>query len=230
VSARGLAIDSADLAGRPPADALPAQGATAHPLAQLRQANIDEARAQYAVLARTDRPRVFLQSSVSARGTGADPSGVLDGGLRGLGLDRVNWAAGVQVQWPNLFDFASLRARRSASAAAIRSQIARYDEALLTVTAEQDIAAATVDAARAVAANTPLQLEAARQGETQARARYEAGLTGIVEIADAQNLLAQAEAQEELAHVEVWRALLAAALARGDLAPFMNLVRQAGVR
>ena len=74
-----------------------------------------------------------------------------------------------------------------------------------------------MQAARAVAANTPVQLAAAQQSETQARARYQAGLASIVEVADAQNLLAQAEYQDQLARVDVWRALLAEAVARGDL-------------
>ena len=79
--------------------------------------------------ATTDRPRLYLQSSVFARGSGADPDGSLDGGADGLGLERANWAAGVQVVFPNLFDFASLRARRAASAASTRAESARYDEA-----------------------------------------------------------------------------------------------------
>ena len=57
------------------------------------------------MLAHTDYPRVYLQSSVFARGSGANADGTLDGGVDGLGLDRANWAAGVQVVFPNLFDF-----------------------------------------------------------------------------------------------------------------------------
>ena len=82
-----------------------------------------------------------------------------------------------------------------------------------------------MQAARAVAANTPVQLAAARQSETQARARYQAGLAGITEIADAQSLLAQAEVQDQLARVDVWRGLLAEAVALGDLTPFIRLLR-----
>jgi len=55
--------------------------------------------------------------------------------------------------------------------------------------------------------------------------RYQAGLASIVEVADAQNLLAQAEYEDEVARVDVWRALLAEAVARGDLAPFIGMVR-----
>ena len=228
VAGRGLAIETAGLVEHPPAEDLAPATTLAHPLVQLREARVDEARAQADVLAHTDRPRVFLQSSVSSRGSGAEAIGQFDGSLRGLGLDRVNWAAGVQVQFPNLFDFTSLRARRAAADATVRAETARYDESVLNVASQQDLAAAMVEAARAISANTPVQRAAAQQGETQARARYDAGLAGIVEIADAQNLLAQAEEQDELARVDVWRALLAAAVARGDLGPFIAMVRQSG--
>jgi len=224
----GLASGAVTIAGdalmAPPGVDLPAAGETTHPLAQVSQASVDEMRAAEGVLARTDLPRIYLQSSVFARGSGASPDGTFDGGLGGLGLDRANWAAGVQVVFPNVFDFSSLRARKAAAAASTRAETARYDETMLTVSSDRRVAEALLRAARAVAANTPIQLAAARQTETQARARYDAGLASIAEVADAQSLLAQAEAQDQSARVEVWRALLAGAVARGDLAPFLALI------
>ena len=81
-----------------------------------------------------------------------------------------------------------------------------------------------MQAARAIAANTPVQLAAARQNAEQATARYQAGLTGIVDVADAQNLVAQSDAQDQIARVDVWRALLAQAVAGGSLEPFLRLL------
>jgi outer membrane protein len=209
----------------------PASGtAGAHPLVQVHQAALDAARAQQEVLARTDLPRLYLQSSLFARGSGADPSRELDGGVDGLGLQRVNWAAGVQIVFPNLFDVSSLRARKTAAAASARIETALFDEAVLTVSSERQATAAVLASARAIAANTPIQLAAAQQGEAQARARYEAGLTSIVEVADAQSLLAQAEVLDQLARVDVWRALLAEAMAQGTLPPFQTLIRPPGAR
>ena len=103
--------------------------------------------------------------------------------------------------------------------------MARRDEAELSVISQQQTAAALLESARAIAASTPREVAAARQTESQARARYDAGLASIVEIADAQNLLAHAEVQDELARVDVWRALLATAIAHGDLAPFIAVLR-----
>jgi outer membrane protein len=222
----GVTIAADTLMTRQPAGDVTPTAAAMHPLAQVRQASLDQARAQQDVLARTDLPRVLVQSSVFARGSGANPSGVFDAGFDGLGLQRTNWAAGVEILFPNVFDFSNLRARKAAAAAAARASTALYEEAILTVTSQQQTAAAIVLAARAVAANMPIQLAAARQTEMQARARYDAGLATIVEVADAQSLLAQAEVQDQLARVDVWRALLAAAVAQGDLNPFLSSLRQ----
>jgi len=222
VNATSLLADAA-----PPA-ALAPDASASHPLLQVRQAAVDLARAQEDVLADTSRPRLFLQSALFARGSGAAFNGALEGGASGLWFDRANWTAGFQVVFPNLFEVSSLRARRAATAATMRAERARYEEAQLLVTSQQRAAAAMTDAARAVAANTPVQLAAARQSEAQASARYQAGLASIVEVADTQSLLAQAEYQDAAARVAIWRAQLGEAVARGDLAPFRALASSAG--
>ena len=81
-----------------------------------------------------------------------------------------------------------------------------------------------------MALETPTQVAAARQAEAQARARYEAGLGSIVEVAEAQNLLAQADVQDQVARVDVWRALLAEAVAQGSLESFLSLIATAEAR
>jgi outer membrane protein len=223
-----VGVNTSRLLDAAPPNAPAAVPVPQHPLVQSEQAAVDVARAREVVLAKTDRPRLYLQSSVSARGSGANPDGVFDGGADGLGLERANWAAGIQVVFPNLFDFVSLRARRTAAGALTRAEGARYDEVVLTVTSQQRTAEALVDAARAIALNTPIQLAAARQSEAQARARYDAGLAAIVEVAEAQNLVASAEYQDRAARVDVWRALLARAVAQGSLASLVELLRASG--
>lgn len=224
-----VSVNAAALLADVPEGNVPSEERAQHPLLQSGQAAVDLARARESVLATTDRPRVLLQSSVFARGSGATPDGTFEAS-DGLGLQRANWAAGVQVVFPNLFDFASLRARRTAATALTRAEGARYDEVVLKVTGEERTADAMVTAAREIAQNTPIQLAAARQSETQARARYEAGLASVIEVAEAQNLLVQAEYQDAVARVDVWRALLAQALARGTLGPFIDTLRASGVQ
>ena len=225
-----VTVDSARLLEHVPDGSVGTSTPAEHPLAQAGQAAVDLAHAREDVLTKTDRPRLYLQSSVFARGSGANPDGRLDGGVDGLGLERANWAAGVQVVFPNLFDFSSLHSRRAAAEALTRAEAARYGEAVLTITSQQRAADAMLDAARAVAQNTPVQLAAAQQSEAQARARYDAGLASIVEVAEAQSLLANAEYQDAVARVDVWRALLAQAMAQGHIAPFMQFLRGPGAQ
>lgn len=224
-----LTVDAAGLIEHAAQNAEAQATVPPHPLVESGQAAVDLARSREAVLAKTDRPHVLLQSSVFARGSGANPDGTFEGGADGLWFERANWAAGVQVIFPNLFDFASLHARREAALALTQAESARYDEAVLMVSSQRRTAAAVVEAARAIAQNTPIQLAAALQSEAQASARYQAGLASIVEVAEAQNLLAGAEYQDAIARVNVWRALLNQAAAQGSLAPFIELLHAPGV-
>jgi outer membrane protein TolC len=220
------AVDGGRLTTNMPPAELSLSLTTMHPVLQLHDAAVQQAQASETVLAKTDLPRLYLLGSVFARGSGASTTGPFDGGPGGLKLDRANWAAGFQVVFPNIFDATSLRARKAAASALTRVETALDDEAKLLVNSQQQQAAALLRSARAVAANTPIQLAAARQSESQARARYDAGLANVTEIADAQSVLAQAEAQDELARIEVWRALFATAVAQGDLTPFLTVIRQ----
>jgi outer membrane protein TolC len=69
-----------------------------------------------------------------------------------------------------------------------------------------------------------VELEAARTTESQERARYQSGLATLVEVADAQSLLEQAETDDALARLAVWQNLAAVAASHGDLQPFLQLL------
>ena len=82
-------------------------------------------------------------------------------------------------------------------------------------------AVATLESSRRVAANTPVPVSAARIATEQATARYQSGLGTIDQVAEAQRLLTQAEIDDALARLGVWRALLGIAAAAGDIQPFV---------
>ena len=93
------------------------------------------------------------------------------------------------------------------------------------MTAQLQEARAALEGARRVAENTPIELRAARDTEGQARARYQPGLATVVEVAEAQGLLVQAETDDALARLAVWNNLASVAAAQGDLQPFIQLLR-----
>jgi outer membrane protein TolC len=200
----------------PPVSSAPRPRA-AHPLAETQMAVVESSRALQHALSRSFAPRINLQTAYSLRGSGARA----DGGARGFALDTPNWAAGITATF-SLFDWFSIRERTRVETYNERAEEATYDRIVRELSARSEEARAEIDGARRVAENTPIQLSAARTLEQQARARYGAGLADIVEVADAQRLLLQAEVGDAVARLGIWRALLADAAARGDLSDLLR--------
>jgi outer membrane protein TolC len=138
-----------------------------------------------------------------------------------FGLHVGNWAVGVSVTFPSLEIF-RMRARQRVEEERIRGVAAQYDRTVQALQTQEARSRAFMVAAAQIAANTPAQLRAARDGDAQARARYDAGLTTVLEVAEAQRLLAAAEADSAVANLAVWRAMLAESALRGTLQPFLE--------
>jgi outer membrane protein len=194
--------------------------ALANPAAVEQQALVAQTAAQLRALERSYFPRVLLQGAAYARGSGVEANGAVPGGAHGLAPDTPNYAVGVTVSLP-ILDLASVRAREAEQAATMRSEQARARQIATDLRARWNAAVATLDGARRVAANAPIEVTAARAATEQASARYRAGLGTLVDVADAQRLVTQAEIDEALARLSVWRALLGVAVAAGDLQPFV---------
>ena len=191
-----------------------------NPVLLEQTAAIEEARAQLRSLERTYFPRFFLQGAAFGRGSGAEVDGTRLGGLNGLAPNVQNYAVGLSVTFP-ILSLPALRAREESQNATIRAQEARSEQIKRELSARWNRAVATLNGARRVALNTPIQVSSARTASQQATARYEAGLATIAEVADAQRLLTQAEIDDALARLNVWRALLEIATAAGDVRPFI---------
>jgi outer membrane protein len=143
------------------------------------------------------------------------------GGLNGLAPDTQNYALGFTVTFPVL-DFASLHAREAAQSATIRAENARYQQISTELTSQWSAALASLSGSRSIAANTPVEVSAADAAVQQATARYQSGLGTIVEVADAQRLLTQAQIDDALARLNVWRASLRVATVAGDIDPLVT--------
>ena len=191
-----------------------------HPSAQEQGAAVEEIISRQRVLEKAYVPRFALQGSTFARGSGAPSATRRLGGISGLGPNIANWAAGMTVFFP-AFDRPVLRVRHEVEQHRELAESARYDRVLTDLTAQLERAKVVEESAGRIARNTPFQLAAARAVEAQATARYQAGLATVVDVADAQRLLTQAEIDDSLARLNIWRGRLAVAAARGDLQPFI---------
>jgi outer membrane protein len=219
-------ITAGPLLALPPAPASPSSVVSSNPAVLEEDAAVQERKARLKSVASSYYPRFNLLGSYYTRGTGARvsgnvPGGTLFGGSEGIKPTFPNWAFGVTASFP-LLDFASTRARQASETALVRSETSRYQQVVADLTGRLNAALASADAARQVADNTPVQLEAATATNEQALARYRAGLSTVIEVSDAQRLLTQAEIDDALARLGVWRAQLSVASVQGDLQSFLQ--------
>jgi outer membrane protein TolC len=219
-----VAVDPGRLLDLPPDTTVPAPNFESHPLATAQKAAIETVRAREHVLDRTYFPRFYLQSSFSARGSGALNDGSFRGGLHGLLPDTSNYAVGMSVTFP-AFDFFTIRARRRIEEGNEGVERARLEQTIQGLKGQYARAQALVDGALRIAQETPNQLKSAQDAENLTRERYKFGLATVTEVAEAQRLLAQAEIDNAVARLNVWRALLVAARLQGDLKPFLLRVK-----
>jgi outer membrane protein len=215
-----IAASGSKLLESPSAQNVPPLNTVVNPIAVEQNAVVEQAKAQLRSLERSYFPRFYLEASAYARGTGAETDGRLLGGLNGLGPNVQNYALGFTVTFP-AFDLPGIQARQAAQSAAIRAETARSQQIATDLRAQWNRAVAALEGARKVAANTPVEVSAARAATDQATARYQSGLGNIDAVAEAQRLLTQAEIDDALARLAIWRGLLSVAAAAGDIQPFL---------
>ena len=215
-----VAVISDGLLRLPPDVPSAAANFNANPFTAEQNATVEQAKAQLRALERSYFPKFSLQAAAYSRGTGDEVDGGRLGALNGLAPNVQNYALGFSVTFP-VMDLAAIHAREAAQSATIRAQAARSDQIVTELRGRWNVALAQLRGARDIAMNTPVQISAARAASQQATARYESGLGTIDQVAEAQRLLTQAEIDDALAHLGVWRALLGLATAAGDLQPFV---------
>ena len=218
------AVDASGLIAAPPVTDLAVATTANHPAVLEEHALSLQQEAQKRFLDRSYAPVFSTSGVVFGRGAGTSTTGQFPGGTAGLAPETLNWAAGVQVTF-SAFDFFNLRDQRRVQQANMQGEHARLDQAVSDVTAAVQQAQATLSGARKLAANTPTELAAAQASEQQQQARYRSGLATVVDVSAAEGVLAQAEGDDAIARLGVWRAELGVAVAQGDLQPFLQLLQ-----
>lgn len=195
-----------------PAMAEPGGAVALHPALQEQAAAVHEAELRRYEALIAWRPRFATDTALYARGVQTGPN-------------IYNWGIGFSMLFP-ILDLPRIRAKRMEERHRAQGETARLEKLTTDLNANLERARASVDTAIRMAATTPPQLEAARATQSQAVARYQAGLSNMVDVADAQRVLLQAEIDDGLAKLNVWRAQLGMALAAGDLVPFLEKAKQ----
>jgi outer membrane protein TolC len=209
----------------PPEQSEPPLQMAANPLALEQNAVVVQSQSQLKALERTYYPQFSVQGLIAARGTGLQSDGGRLGGLNGLAPNIPNYGVGLTVTFPAMDRF-TLREQEAMQSANVRATQAQYQVVAAQLQALFDTALAALAGARRVAASTPVEVSSARTALEQATARYQSGLAPIDDVAQAQRLLVQAQIDDALARLNVWRARLQVDTARGDIQPFLAQATQ----
>ncbi len=195
--------------------------ADSNPLMAERKATTAENEAELKALERSWAPQFNLEGSAYARGTGAETNGQRLSGANGMAPTVGNYIVGVNITFP-VMDFASIHAKASTQASLAKAAKANEDLTASNLREQFEQALAELRATETIAQNTPVQLQAAETALDQATARYKAGIVAIDDVAQTQRLLVQADIDNSIARLNVWRAFLKLQYIRGDLQPFLQ--------
>lgn len=203
-----------------PTDRTPA----VHPAEREAAAIRGASEAEQHVAATAWLPRVDIMGAAFLRGSGEPVPGIASvAPMRGIAPNVGNWALGLVASWP-LTGVPTIRAQQRRAAAEVAQANARATMMHNQIEAALAEANASLSGAEAIVARTDQLIRAASATVEQMMARYRAGLTSLVDVADAQRQLTRAEVDDAVARLEVIAAQLQLVQTRGDLATFLAIV------
>jgi outer membrane protein TolC len=197
----------------------------ANPVMAEQKAAVEQSAAQLHAIERSWVPQFNLEAAGYGRGTGAELNGQRLSGANGMAPNIGDYAVGLNITFA-FMEFASIHAREASQAATVSAAQAHEQLASRELQEQFAQAEAVLRASRSVAENTPIALSSAQTSFAQANARYKAGLSPIDDLAQAQRLLVQAQIDDSIARLNVWRAFLHLQAVRGDLEPFLQAASQ----
>jgi adhesin transport system outer membrane protein len=169
-------------------------------------------------------PKISLEAAAWDRGSSIDAGGNYGNLGSGFGFDRDNYLVGIAISY-NLFDLhrrhLKLSTQKASSDYALRKL--QEQQQLLAVSTNQ--ANVELTTARQRLAEIPNQLRAANDGYRQKLSLYRSGLTDIIELNAALNILYTAETDYAQAKFTYANALFQKAITGNQLNQVLNILK-----
>lgn len=169
-------------------------------------------------------PKISLEAAAWSRGSSIDGDGNFNNVSNGYGFDRGNYLVGLGISY-NLLD---LRRRQLK----LRTQKAATNYSLKSLQEQRQLLAARASEADAEMATAlerlkeiPKQLKAANDGYRQKLSLYKSGLTDIIELNAALNILYRAETDYMQAKYEYANALFQKAITQNQVNTVLNFLK-----
>lgn len=168
-------------------------------------------------------PKLDLWGNAYARGSGVDASGDVNK-LNGLGLSRTNVGVGVQLSFP-ILSYTKVNIQKKQYQYLLKADNARLSQAQLDINKQLETAIDQYKQDVKIANKSPQLLKAANDVYQGLKISYETGLIDFTRLANSQYDLQRAEVNNANARLQLWRSLLAIAVAKGSLNLFIQQLK-----
>jgi adhesin transport system outer membrane protein len=194
-----------------------------HPLINYYKSLYQNSLLQESLVKKQYNPKILLEAAAWGRGASVDANDKFNSLSSGWGFDRNNYLVGVGISY-NLFDLRrkQLKLRTQKLATSYAQKQLNEQKAALTLTVNQ--ADVELGTAKQRLQEIPNQLKAANAGYRQKLSLYKSGLTDIIELNAALNILYRAETDYVQAKYAYTSALFQKALTGNQVSSVLNLL------
>ena len=168
-------------------------------------------------------PKILLEAAVWGRGSSIDANDNFNSLSTGWGFNRNNYLVGVGISY-NLFDIRRRQLKLRTQKAATNYAQKQLDEQRDALTLSVNQADVELNTARQRLQEIPNQLKAANAGYRQKLSLYKSGLTDIIELNAALNILYRAETDYVQAKSAYTNALFQKAVTGNQVSSVLNLL------
>src|SRR6201996_5155114 len=195
-----------------------------HPLINYYQSIYQNSKEREDLVKKQYNPKISLEAAAWSRGSSVDANDNFNSLSSGFGFDRDNYLVGVGVSY-NLFDLRrkQLKLRTQKTETDYARNKLEEQKALLAASANQ--ANEEMETARQRLQEIPKQLKAANDGYRQKLSLYRSGLTDIIELDAALNILYRAETDYAQAKYDFGRALFNQAITDNQTGTILELLK-----
>lgn len=196
---------------------------SSHPLYQTLEAQKNSTAAGLKEIQRSWVPQLDIWGNVYARGSGVDVTGRINKS-DGFNLSRTNAGAGIQISFPVL-QYSKVNIRRKQYQSLLKADEARLAQAQLDISKQVETALQQYNQDIKIAGKSPVLLKSATDVFEGLKLSYETGLVDYTRLAQAQYDLLKAAVNEANTRLQLWRSLLAVAVAKGNLNLFTDQLK-----
>ena len=168
-------------------------------------------------------PRILLEAAAWGRGTSVDANDKFNNLSSGWGFDRNNYLVGIGISY-NLFDLRRKQLKLRTQKAITSYAQKQLDEQRAALALEVNQADVELNTAKQRLLEIPNQLKAANAGYRQKLSLYKSGLTDIIELNAALNILYRAETDYVQAKYAYSSALFQKAITGNQVSSVLNLL------